>query len=90
MARNLVRAGVDLVVFDTDASAVQRLVDSGAKAAASVSELASQARVIFTSLPGPIQVEEVVLGRGGILESSRWHGVVRPVHEFAVASAAHP
>jgi 3-hydroxyisobutyrate dehydrogenase len=69
MASSLARAGVDLLVYDTNAEAVQRLVAIGAKAASSVSDLASKARVIFTSLPGPVQVEEVVLGRGGIVEN---------------------
>jgi len=70
MARSLVGAGVDLLVFDTDPAAVKRLVESGAKAASSIGELASQSRVVFTSLPGPVQVEEVVLGREGILDNT--------------------
>jgi 3-hydroxyisobutyrate dehydrogenase len=69
MARNLVKSGVDLVVYDMNADASKALIADGAKAAPSVAELARQATVIFTSLPAPPQVEEVVLGREGILES---------------------
>lgn len=67
MAANLVKAGVQLVVFDADAGATKALVDAGARAASSVAELAGQVAVVFTSLPGPAQVEEVVLGPDGIL-----------------------
>lgn len=66
MARNLVKAGTPLLVYDMSAAAVQALVDSGAQAAASVADLARQCQLIFTSLPGPVQVEEVMLGADGI------------------------
>jgi len=69
MARNLLRSGVQLVVFDTNARAAERLVDDGAEWAPSVRELARRCGVIFTSLPGPVQVEAVVLGREGVLSS---------------------
>ncbi|HSV79576.1 MAG TPA: NAD(P)-dependent oxidoreductase [Ramlibacter sp.] len=69
MARNLLKGGVELVVFDANPEAVKPLVDAGAQGAASVAELARQVGVVFTSLPGPIQVEEVVLGPQGILQN---------------------
>ena len=69
MARNLAKAGVELLVYDSNPDAVKSLVDAGAQAAASVAELASQVGVVFTSLPGPVQIEQVVLGAGGILEN---------------------
>jgi 3-hydroxyisobutyrate dehydrogenase len=67
MARNLLKAGVDLVVFDASAEALKTLIDDGAGRTASVAELTRQANVVFTSLPGPAHVEEVVLGPAGIL-----------------------
>jgi 3-hydroxyisobutyrate dehydrogenase len=67
MAGNLVRSGVQLVVFDTNAEAAKPLIDSGAEWSPSVGELARRSRVIFTSLPGPMQVEEVILGRDGVM-----------------------
>jgi 3-hydroxyisobutyrate dehydrogenase len=69
MARNLVKAGVPLLVYDSNPEAVSSLVDAGAQAAPSVADLAAQVGVVFTSLPGPVQVEDVVLGPGGILEN---------------------
>jgi 3-hydroxyisobutyrate dehydrogenase len=69
MAHNLLRSGVQLVVFDRDPEAAKPLLDSGAEWAPSVGDLARRSSVIFTSLPGPVQVEEVTLGDDGVLAS---------------------
>jgi 3-hydroxyisobutyrate dehydrogenase len=72
MASNLLRRSKEQVmVFDTNPAAVANLVDLGAIPASSIGELTRDSEVIFTSLPGPIQVEEVVLGPGRILENLR-------------------
>lgn len=71
MAGNLARSGVDLTVFDPVPAAMEPLVAQGARAAASVAELAAACDVIFTSLPGPAEVEAVVLGDGGIASAMR-------------------
>lgn len=71
MARNLLKARADLVVFDTNPAAVRALVEAGSAQAASVAELARQVDVLFTSLPGPPQVEEVILGPDGVLAHMR-------------------
>jgi 3-hydroxyisobutyrate dehydrogenase len=69
MAANLVKAGVPLVVFDLDANATRPLETLGAQVASSIADVAGRVQVMFTSLPGPAQVEEVTLGTKGILES---------------------
>jgi 3-hydroxyisobutyrate dehydrogenase len=69
MALNLLKAGVSLVVHDKSVEAVKVLVDAGAQAASNVADLARRVEVVFTSLPGPAQVEEVVLGRDGLVEN---------------------
>lgn len=71
MARNLLKAGVQLVVFDVSADATRQLTEAGAKRAASVAELAQEVDVLFTSLPGPVQVEEVILGPQGVMANMR-------------------
>lgn len=71
MARNLLKAGVQLVVFDMSADATRQLTEAGAQAAASVAELAQQVDVLFTSLPGPVQVEDVILGPQGVMANMR-------------------
>ena len=71
MALNLLRAGHDLLVLDRDPAAVRTLVDAGATPAHSARDLASRVNVAFTSLPGPAQVADVVLGPDGLKDSAR-------------------
>jgi 3-hydroxyisobutyrate dehydrogenase len=69
MARNVLKSGTPLLVYDKNAEAMKALVGAGALAASSVADLTRRSDVIFTSLPGPAQVEEVILGAEGIMES---------------------
>jgi 3-hydroxyisobutyrate dehydrogenase len=68
MALNIARAGYEIVVFDKSEDAVAALVAAGAKAAESIGELTKSVDVVFTSLPGPPEVESVVLGPNGIAD----------------------
>ncbi len=70
MARNICKAGHDLTVFDIRKEAAQELIEMGAVWADTPSEVASRSEVIFTSLPRPENVEEVVVGEGGILSGA--------------------
>jgi 3-hydroxyisobutyrate dehydrogenase len=70
MASNLFRRSEEeLMVFDARPEAVAALASIGAIAASSIEELTRSSTVVFTSLPGPAQVEEVVFGSGGILDN---------------------
>jgi 3-hydroxyisobutyrate dehydrogenase len=71
MAANLLKGGADLVVFDPNPAAVAALCQKGARKAGSVAELASGVDVLFTSLPGPAQVEEVMFGPHGVVAHMR-------------------
>ncbi|TPM32838.1 NAD(P)-dependent oxidoreductase [Mesorhizobium sp. B2-3-4] len=66
MARNVLKAGHALTVFDLNPASVARLVDAGAKAAASPREVAAGAEVVITMLPDAPDVEAAVLGADGI------------------------
>jgi 3-hydroxyisobutyrate dehydrogenase len=66
MARNLLRGGVELTVHDVRREACANLIELGAKWADSPKEVAQQSEVVFTSLPGPRQVDEVALAANGI------------------------
>ena len=66
IAENLLAAGQDLMAYDVMSAAVDDLVEQGASAAGSVPELAQNAEVIFLSLPGPAQIDSVVLGTDGV------------------------
>jgi len=67
MASNLIKAGHELVVHDVrpEASALHR--KAGAGWAETPREVAEATHVVFTSLPGPPEVEAVALGEQGLL-----------------------
>jgi 3-hydroxyisobutyrate dehydrogenase len=67
MANNIRKAGYALVVHDVRADAVRRLTDAGARAGTSPADVARQADVTITSLPGPAEVEAVAVGADGVL-----------------------
>ncbi len=68
IAQNIQKAGYLLMVHDILREAVQPLVAGGARAAASAAEVARHCLVVFTSLPGPREVEQVTLGPDGLLQ----------------------
>ncbi len=67
MAANLQKAGHDLVVHDLRRAAAEPYLAKGAVWADSPRAVAEASEVVFTSLPGPPEVEEVALGANGIL-----------------------
>ncbi len=68
LARNLIRAGKEVAVFDLNPAAVEKTLAAGTtgRAAASTDELA-EADVVFTSLPLPDDVKNIMLGEDGLL-----------------------
>ncbi len=66
MARNLIKAGHQLVVHDIDEAKTSEHREMGAEWASSPEETARQAQIVLTSLPGPAEVEEVALGPQGL------------------------
>lgn len=67
MAANLQKAGFELVVHDTRRAAAEPYLANGAVWAEDPRAVALAADVVFTSLPGPPEVESVALGKNGIL-----------------------
>jgi 4-hydroxybutyrate dehydrogenase/sulfolactaldehyde 3-reductase len=70
MASNLARKGFEVAGCDLDPAAVEAFVAAGGKPAASIAEAAAGADIVVTMLPASKDVESVVLGPGGILESA--------------------
>jgi len=71
MARRLIEAKHQLVVFDTRKEAVDRLVGMGAQAASSPKDVADRVETVMASLPS-LQVSlEVATGAGGVIEGKR-------------------
>lgn len=68
LARNLIRKGKEVIVYDINPQAIQKTIEVGStgRAAKNFKELA-KADLIFTSLPLPRDVESVMLGGEGLL-----------------------
>ena len=71
MAKNLIKAGYSLVVHSRSRGPVDDVVKSGARAASSPKDVASQSDVLITMLPNSPEVEQVALGKDGIVEGAR-------------------
>lgn len=76
MAKNLVKAGYELVVFDFNKEAVADLVSCGAVAVANGKEVASQVDVVITMVPNSPHVRAAVLGENGVAEGAKAGTVV--------------
>jgi 2-hydroxy-3-oxopropionate reductase len=68
MAKNLLKAGYKLKVYDIVASAVDEVVNAGAERGASNADAAKGSDVVITMLPNSPHVKTAVLGEAGALE----------------------
>ena len=83
MAKNLLKAGYQLVVHDIVPDAVRELVAAGARAGASPREVAVQSEVVITMLPNSPQARQVILGRDGVIEGLRAGAIVVDMSSIA-------
>ena len=68
MAKNLIKAGFELIVFDIVAAGVDELVEAGATAASSSEQVAKECNgLLFTMLPNSPHVKTVIMGQNGVL-----------------------
>ena len=100
MAYNCLQGGNEMVVHDIRREAATRHLEAGADWADSPREVAEASEIVFTSLPGPVEVEAVGLGEDGILEgmsegkvyfdlSTSTPTLIRRIHEEAAARGIH-
>ena len=100
MAYNALDGGNELVVHDINPASATRHLEAGATWVDTPREVAEQAEIVFTSLPGPTQVEAVALGESGIMEgmsagkvyfdlSTSTPGMIRKIHEEAASRGIH-
>ena len=68
MARNLLKAGYQVVVYNRTSSKAQELAKEGAQAVSSPRQVAEACQVIITMVTNSPDVEAVVLGLDGALE----------------------
>jgi 3-hydroxyisobutyrate dehydrogenase len=96
MALNLRTADYDMIVNDIRREAGATHLQAGAGWASSAREVAETADIVFTSLPGPREVEQVALAEDGLLGGMRrgtaWFDlstnsptVVRRLHDLFAA-----
>jgi 2-hydroxy-3-oxopropionate reductase len=71
MAKNLLKAGHKLVVYDKVEAPLAELVQAGAKAGTSPKDAAAQSDLVITMLPNSPHVKEAVLGRNGVIEGAK-------------------
>jgi 3-hydroxyisobutyrate dehydrogenase-like beta-hydroxyacid dehydrogenase len=71
MARRLIEAQHQLVVFDTRKEAVDKLVALGAQAASSPKEVADRAETVMASLPSLQASLDVATGRDGVIDGKK-------------------
>jgi 2-hydroxy-3-oxopropionate reductase len=76
MAKNLLKAGHQLVVYDIVKEKVDDLVQAGAEPAENCSDAAGRGDVIILMLPDSPEVEAVMLGEEGVLEGARPNSII--------------
>jgi 3-hydroxyisobutyrate dehydrogenase len=70
MAMHILEAGHTLTVYDARREAASPHLGKGARWAESPMAVAAASEIVFTSLPGPKEVESVALGEGGVLQGA--------------------
>lgn len=70
MAEHLLTAGNEVHVFNRTKDKTKKLIEKGAVWENSPSEIAEKCNIVFTILGYPKDVEEVYLGKGGLIEKA--------------------
>jgi len=86
MAKNLLKAGYALTVYDKFAK-FDDLVALGAKAGASNKDVAAQSDLVITMLPNSPNVREAVLGKDGVADGAKPGTIVVDMSSIAPAAA---
>lgn len=71
MAKNLLKAGHDLKVFNRSKESVNELVALGAKPAKDHQDAATDVEVLFTMLPDSPDVKKVMIGDHGVIDAAK-------------------
>ena len=71
MAKNLLKAGYSLTVYDIRPEPVKEVVAAGAEEGKSSKDVAEKSEVVITMLPNSPEVKEAVLGEDGVLDGSK-------------------
>jgi len=94
MAKNLLKAGFSLCVYDIVPEPVKELVGAGAKAARSAREVGEKSEIVITIVPSSKEVKEVYLNEDGVLAGIKAGSIIidmstiDPIVSQEVAAAA--
>ncbi|KAK0161556.1 hypothetical protein PV327_010015 [Microctonus hyperodae] len=75
MAKNLLKKGHKLTVYDTNKSAVTNLVEAGARGASSAEELSKESNIVITMLPTNDHVWDSYTGENGLLRGAQKNAI---------------
>ncbi|HBF0843198.1 TPA: 2-hydroxy-3-oxopropionate reductase [Clostridioides difficile] len=75
MAKNLLKDGCNLLVYDINKSAVDELISCGAKYA-SVLEMGQECDIVFTILPNGTIVQDILFGMDGLAKTLKEGSIV--------------
>ena len=87
MARNLMKVGHSLTVYDVVGSSVEEIATEGAAAASSSSEVAEACPVVITMVPDSADSEAAILGPDGVLEGASAGSTVIDMSSIAPGSS---
>jgi 3-hydroxyisobutyrate dehydrogenase-like beta-hydroxyacid dehydrogenase len=88
MCRNIVKKhSTPVHAFDVNSAALRDLTEAGARAARSIAEVAAASDIVFLSLPGGKQVEQVCFSEDGIASTGRRGLIVVDLSTTSVAEA---
>jgi len=76
MAKNLMKAGYSLCVYDVVKEPVKELTGLGAKAASSAKEVGEKSDIVITVVPASKEVKEVYLNQDGVLAGIKGGGII--------------
>ncbi len=71
MAKNLLKAGYKLVVYDIVEAPVKELAAAGAAVGSSPKDVAARCSFIITMLPNSPHVKQAVMGKDGVIEGAK-------------------
>ena len=83
MAKNLLKAGYSLTVYDVVGEHMEEVVSEGATGASSSREVAANTDKIITMLPDSADSEKAILGATGVLEGARPGSIIIDMSSIA-------
>lgn len=83
MARNLIKAGYKLVLYNRTREKEKELLELGAESAQNPKEITEKSDIIITMLPDSPDVENVILGKNGVIEGLQKDKIVIDMSSIA-------